>query len=211
MGKSLRALGVTLYLVLATTILIGAYIWYDPLENVNSVPNDEVILGGGKIVHLSIDDVESIFNLQYSEAYPKLFDHPFFSYLKTLHHKYGIKITLYTYALIREGKIVDIPLKNKEDFKENSDWLRIGFHWTQPEFNKSITVKDFENGYKNVEKAVYNFADSSVWSKTQRLHYFFGPDSLCNTLDNTNTLLCADDQYRKSYNLSALETTLAQE
>ena len=212
MNKYTKLLSVTLSVALGI-ILIGAYIWYDPFIKDDTVSNEVSNISrpvGGKIIHLSIDDVESLFDLQHSEKYPTLFDHPFYSYLKSMHDKYGIKITLYTYAHLGKEKIGDIPQKYKEDFKENSGWLRIGYHWIRPEFNNRITVKDFEKGYKEVEDAVYNFADSSVWSKTLRLHYFFAPDSLRNTLHNTNTLLCADDADRESYDLAPSENRLVQ-
>ncbi len=159
--------------------------------------------GNNKIAHLSIDDVESFKDLHLNaDKYDTLFDHPFFGYLHSLHCKYGAKFTLYTYSTIDSFNIKDLSLKYKKDFRNSASWLKIGYHWISKDFNHDITVCDFNDSYRNVCEAIYNFADSSNLSTTLRLHYFYAPDSLVKCLTKCTKLLCADQKGRLSYNLT---------
>ena len=163
-----------------------------------------------KVVHLSLDDVEVIGDLiRHQQDYDSLFQHPFMAFLKELHREHGVRITLYTYEYFGDGNsytsIEDMPLKYKRDFRKVSEWLRIGFHSPRAKFDSLVTVAEFRDSYSHVNKAIAQFADSSMVAFTLRLHYFFAPDSLLNALTGVRTLLCADDSSRSSYNLTPSE------
>ncbi|MDE6808546.1 MAG: hypothetical protein K2J42_00425 [Muribaculaceae bacterium] len=131
------------------------------------------------------------------------------AFLKELHREHGVRITLYTYEYFGDGNsytsIEDMPLKYKRDFRKVSEWLRIGFHSPRAKFDSLVTVAEFRDSYSHVNKAIAQFADSSMVAFTLRLHYFFAPDSLLNALTGVRTLLCADDSSRSSYNLTPSE------
>ena len=158
-----------------------------------------------KVVHLSIDDVEVFSDLiRNQNEYDSLFQHPFMAFLRDLHREHGLRITLYTYEYFsdRDTRIEDMPLKYKNDFRNASDWLRIGFHSIRPLFDSLVTVSEFEQSYSNVNSAIAQFADSSMITSTLRLHYYFASDSLLNAITGVRTLLCADENNRLSYNLT---------
>ena len=161
-----------------------------------------------KVVHLSLDDVEVFSDLiRNQNEYDSLFQHPFMAFLRDLHREHGLRITLYTYEYFsdRDTRIEDMPLKYKNDFRNASDWLRIGFHSNRPLFDSLVTVSEFEQSYNNVNSAIAQFADSSMIASTLRLHYYFAPDSLLNAMTGVRTLLCADENNRLSYNLTLSE------
>ena len=164
-----------------------------------------------RVVHLSLDDVEVFADLIGNQQdYDSLFQHPFMAFLKELHRDYGMRITLYTYAHLRNGDrqdtlLEDMPLKYKNDFRKASDWLRIGYHSNRAKFDSLVSVADFRDSYNNVNGAIAQFADSSMIASTLRFHYFFAPDSLLNALTGVKTLLCADDCKLLSYNLTTSE------
>lgn len=172
-------------------------------------PND--IEESERVVHLSLDDVEVFADLiRNQQDYDSLFQHPFMAFLQELHRDYGMRITLYTYEHLRncdrhDTLLEDMPLKYKNDFRKASDWLRIGYHSSRAEFDSLVSVADFRDSYNNLNKAIAQFADSSMIASTLRFHYFFAPDSLLNVLTGVKTLLCADDSNRLSYNLTTSE------
>lgn len=96
--------------------------------------------------------------------------------------------------------------KFKNEFVNNSNWLRIGFHWPSIKVGKDVAYESILTYFDRFQSAVLNFADSSFLSDTLRLHFFWGPDMIMNYLNKKgiNTFLTADDN-RVSYNLSKNE------
>ena len=83
-----------------------------------------------KYVHFSIDDVNPVFKdlTLNKDKYNNIFDHDFFGFLKELNEKYGTKVTLYCFYSLNGFNISDCTDKFKNDFAENSKWLKIGYH-----------------------------------------------------------------------------------
>lgn len=166
-----------------------------------------------KTIHLSIDDAECITDLIINrDTYSSIFDNPFLQYLKELHEKYGIRITLYTFSKFQNRSksqniihVSELPKEFFEEFLSNSDWLKVSFHWESMDFKKEIPANEFEKAFQEVHQTFCHSSDSSVWASAIRLHYFFAPDSLMNHLQDVKTLLCADNEERLSYNLTPHE------
>lgn len=158
-----------------------------------------------KVAHVSIDDVEAFKDLiTNANTYNSLFEQPFFAFLKKLHDEYNAAFTLYTYETFGSNgpNIASVPAKFKNEFKEASSWLRIGFHWPVPEFNTDISVENFRSAYRAANSSISRFADTAMVAETLRIHYYYGPDSLIDTLQGVRVLLCADTPGRQSYNLN---------
>lgn len=164
-----------------------------------------------RCVHLSIDDAECVFDLiENKKNYSSIFDQSFLKYIKSLHDKYGIKVSLYTFASKPQHNasnlsITDLPEKFQREFIANSHWLRVGYHWKEQDFKRTISVCEFSQSYKNVYTTFHHNVDSSAWTCTLRLHYFYAPDSLIKEMEDVKTLLCADSPGRDSYNLNSRE------
>ncbi|MCQ2286664.1 MAG: hypothetical protein MJZ76_07295 [Bacteroidales bacterium] len=150
-----------------------------------------------KPVHVSIDDCYlSLMDLYQNKSYTTIFNQPLLKELKELHEKTGAKFTLYTYASAPTDsfEIDSLSANFIEEFNENFDWLKIGFHAASPS-QKRDDIKSFADGYKRFKKF-------SKQSKTIRLHYFYANQEQINLLkqNGLTTLLSADDN-RISYSL----------
>lgn len=138
-----------------------------------------------KYAHISFDDVENVFEdiIRHETDYKSIFDNQFLSLLQEYHNKYNAKFTLYTYEKTPNYTLSDFPIKYKSEFIKNSDWLKIGFHWIEPEFNKNISIEEFYRSFNTVNNLITNFAGDSTLTTTLRFHYFYGPDSLLTSIN----------------------------
>lgn len=201
--KFIRCIGVSTFI--GIILLIQCLFMEHVLEN-------KVIRTHSKhVVHLSIDDAECIFDLIVNEnKYSSIFDQPFLNYLKTLHEEYDIKVTLYTFSDLfissKSYSVSELSQRFLSELSKNSTWLKIGYHWEGFDFNPKIIKKKFKNSFQKTYDTFHANNDSSIWSKTLRLHYFYSPDSLLECLENVRTLLCADTKGRQSYDLTINES-----
>ena len=87
--------------------------------------------GKGKI-HFSIDDFFTAFIdlTENRKEYSSLFEQPVFSFFKRLHQDYQAVFSCFCFY--EEGKdgrnLAQVTDVFREEFQENSDWLRFGFH-----------------------------------------------------------------------------------
>ena len=133
-----------------------------------------------KVVHISFDDVEDVFNdiISHETEYTSIFDNKFLSRLREYHYKYDAKFTLYTYEKATGYNLAEFPTKYRSEFIKNSDWLKIGFHWLRPDFEKNVSVEKFSKSFFIVDSLIKNFAGDKTLTSTLRLHYFYAPDSI---------------------------------
>lgn len=162
-------------------------------------------------IHLSIDDVNtSLINL--SKSKENLFDNKLFKWLKNLHERYNLKVSLY---LQNWGDILSQIEDNAFcDFGENSDWLRLGIHTaadgTDFEFKTYIQGKN--EWEKFVTEVIRIGGTEDNIDTFPRLHRFVGNiDCLMGMRDSAKCaavgFLSADDN-RKSYYLDKNSTLL---
>lgn len=85
-------------------------------------------------IHFSVDDVINCFeNLTRNEKkYESAFDEPFFAYIKSLHEKYNVKVSLYCFYEKEGFSLKDCTEKFADNFKTSSGWLKFGFHAERP-------------------------------------------------------------------------------
>lgn len=165
-----------------------------------------------KVVHISFDDVVCVLKdlKENSCYYESIFKNTFLKELKALHDEYGACFSLYVFEEYGDFHIEDMPILYKKEFRENSDWLKFGFHSKGPDFDKNMSLSDFKTSFFNVQKAITHFADSNSLSPVLRLHYYSANDSMVNFMYQTGIvkgLLGADDN-RVSYDLSLKENEL---
>lgn len=127
------------------------------------------------MLHVSIDDVFPAL-IQASQTGRRLFDHPFFAFLRELHNQHSIEVDLY---LFYEGEVAGIPCSLQEvsdRFKlefQQSPWLRLGPHGLNtatPPYEQTLAEQQcaFDRIYSEIER----FAGSDNLSTLLRLHYF---------------------------------------
>ena len=155
-----------------------------------------------KKAHISIDDATLIFQNIYWEEYDSIFENEILGKLQELHEQYGIKVTLYVFEELEEFAIWDMPLEYKKEFRENADWLQIGFH-SIADSAPETWEKDFEEEYSKTESAIIRFAGEKSVAKVLRLHYWYATDEMVACLQEAGVtgLLCSDSGV-PSYNLT---------
>lgn len=152
-------------------------------------------------IHLSIDDV--IFSLQELSVkkYKSIFFHPFYATLRRLHKRYGCVFSLYIFAQKDGFSIEDMSCQYREEFLDNSNWIRFGYHGESAEKTSDLLYQ-----YTRINKAVERFSGQSITCETLRLHGFKATHDEIAILkaNGVKCLLCADDN-RVSYDLPGKE------
>lgn len=109
-----------------------------------------------------------------------LFENPFMNMLKTAHDKCGLKVQLnlfyrtdsfYGYD---EFSLADVTDSYKDEFIENSDWLKFAFHALEefPDYpHISATYEDTKKLFSMIEKEVFRFAGKNSFSYTVCPHW----------------------------------------
>ena len=155
-----------------------------------------------KKCHLSIDDVSScLINLSTkSDSYKSLFEEPFFGFLLKLHNSYRASFTLYAY----EDLCVDVPDTWKEEFYNNSDWLKLGFHAISKKCHpKDVSFDTFKASFQHFCEEIKRFAGYETIAYTIRLDYYYANYSWVPFLHNQGVaVLLSSDDGRVSYGLS---------
>ena len=123
-------------------------------------------------IHLSFDDVSLCFGNLKDGSYVSLFDEPFFARLKQLHDAYGARFSLYTYNSV----LSTVPDIYANEFFDNSDWLKIGFHSSSG--GLSLADATYAQGYAYWNDFVANVericGTSDCVDRVPRLEYFSG-------------------------------------
>lgn len=167
-------------------------------------------------VHFSIDDVFGCFNwlAKNENNVSSIFDSYVLSFAKQIHEMFGVNVSLYCMYTNGEKCLADIPDKWKNEFQENSEWLKMGFHAYKSDSCYSDTkIEDFECEY---DKVLYELSritgGKDSLTDAIRLHYFAGNDIVIKVLaqKGIRCLFCADD-LRGSYNLTSDEEKMLRE
>lgn len=155
-----------------------------------------------KKAHISVDDATLIFQDICRQQYESIFENEILNRLQNLHERNGIKVTLYVFEKMDEFAIWDMPIKYKREFRENADWLQIGFHSITDGLPETWTT-DFAEEYSKTESAIMRFAGEKSLAKVLRLHYWYATDEMVMDLQQAGVsgLLCSDSG-ALSYNLT---------
>ena len=178
---------------------------------INEYPNFE-IKNSKKYMHISFDDFCTPFQdiTTNAETYTSIFDNSFFSYLKRLHDIYGCVFSCYCYLTNETYDIENVTNKFTSEFKENSSWLKFGFHSRNTSINYANETS--ENATADYNKFITNIiricGTYEAVDVIPRLHNFAGnTDSLIAMRDcecGIKGVLGADDT-RQNYNLSSAD------
>lgn len=157
-------------------------------------------------VHLSLDDCSSCFNHLVTQSYTSLFDEPLFNYLKNLHEKYNICVSLYVFT----DNFNVVSNIYATEFKANSNWLKIGYHALNNTDNlNSVSYTEAQERYNNfINNAIRICGTNDIIDRFPRLANYVAPSYCINGLIKANNgiigLLSADDD-RLSYDLETDE------
>ena len=107
------------------------------------------------------------------ELAESIFCHPYMALYKKLHEKYGVKIQLNLFYRCDGFTLSDMTDRYKDEWEENSDWLKLSFH---SDFENVTPYKD--SGYSEVfdhcqavHREILRFAGEKSLGKTTTIHY----------------------------------------
>lgn len=178
----------------------------DEIQNARILSLEENKESGYPILHFSIDDVIEIFKdlTKHADTYDSIFDNGTLCYLKDLHDKYGMKVTLYCFYDFSGFNLSECTDKFANEFLENGDWLMFGFHAHNAESYTDTDVTSMRDEYMLLAEELHRitgFKEEDL-SKTLRLDRFAGTKQQLAMLEQdfgVRSFLTADDEERKSY------------
>lgn len=172
---------------------------------------DEGIDSEKKLAHLSFDDVADIFLdlTEKEDVYDSIFENKTLGWMKDLHDKYGALISCYVYYQSEGFCLKDCTTKFRQEFIDNRDWLRFGFHSLEPGkvYGKSDDSDIIEDYHKTMV-CLQNIVGKAT--SVIRVHYYQASEHevrelMADELVPVTGLLCADDS-RRSYYLDDVDS-----
>lgn len=129
---------------------------------------------GYKKYRISLDDnIWFLQNLtENKDVYKSMFEDPYLAFIKSIHDKYGSKfhVNIY-YETPRHGgfNLTQMTDKYKDEWKANSDWLRLSFHANADRPDRPYWHATYEQAYfemERVHKEILRFAGEEAFAKT---------------------------------------------
>lgn len=170
----------------------------------------------GKKVHLSFDDCYMCLRdiSVDSTKHISIFDNSFLGELRSMHESTGAKFTLYIYEQADGFNIKNVPAKFISELRENSEWLKIGYHAKNPTLTKDSIAEYsvFSESFTAVDSALISKSIGGGKTTTLRLHFYFAtPKETVFLKDKGITRLLSADDDRISYSLSEYENNILKE
>lgn len=169
--------------------------------------NSENNYKANSFVHFSIDDCINVFydldNKQ--EKYNSIFDNKLLKYLKKLNTEYGCKFSLYVFEKNDVFDIENCTTKYKEEFEENSDWLKFGFHALSGNSDYNHDSENIEKDYNTVINNLTKIVGKNSITNTFRMEKFLLNKENARKLKEQigeYSLLGADTENRLDYYLT---------
>lgn len=90
---------------------------------------EEYLTDEHKYFHLSFDDVLNVFqDITLHEEYESIFENNTLEWFKELHDQYGVVISCYVFYENDNFSLAQCTDRYHQEFEDNADWLRFGFH-----------------------------------------------------------------------------------
>jgi hypothetical protein len=160
-------------------------------------------------IHISFDDVIDIFVdlTRNKETYLSLFDNAVLSYFRDLHELYGAVISCYCYYEDKNKNfdLTMVPDIWKDEFSENSSWLKFGFHTRNESvrYDQAPPEEAADDYNRYIAEMLRITGNSESIDRAPRLHYFAGTLECIEAMKNTHLgllgVLGADDDRRSYY------------
>lgn len=105
-------------------------------------------------------------------TYRSMFDHPYLSLLKSIHDKYDSKFHLNIYYETPRHNgfnLTQMTDRYKDEWKANSDWLRLSFHANADKPDRPYIHATYEQAYfemERVNREIVRFAGKEAFANT---------------------------------------------
>ena len=164
--------------------------------------------------HFSLDDIGRIMRTISLSNLTSIFDNEMFAFLKNMHEKYGLCITLNLfYSIVVDGNtwtLASFPNTFYNELQNNSSWLKFSFHGGDEsiryneESNNSAAIAACNNTLNEISR----FAGEASIDYMMRPTFFSGNKSLWVFLRDAGNLfgcLTADDARENNCGLTSIE------
>ncbi len=131
-------------------------------------------------LHFSVDDVFGCLHDAFTGAYASPFAQPTFAYLRDLHERYGLCVSLYCFAedaAVTGWRLAHADERFAAEFAAAASWLRFGFHALNAGTRYSAGATSAEAArahHDEVTAATARFATPAALDRAPRLHYYTG-------------------------------------
>lgn len=140
-----------------------------------------------------------------------IFSHPYPAMYKRLHDELGVKVQLNLFYRAEDFDLSEMTDKFKDEWRENSDWLKLSFH-SDIENIRPYEFSPYGEVYGHcqaVHREIIRFASEASLGKTTTVHYCrTTPDGTRALYDNGIRGLLGlygdDDHPRASYSLDEI-------
>lgn len=128
-------------------------------------------------------------------------------YAKELHDLYGTKVTFYCFYEFSNIRLKNITSQYRQEFEENSDWLKFGFHAYDAvrEYNSSSSQYDIDKDYLTVMTELERIVGKQSITTKLRLEKFSLNEENAKKLRTygVNVLFGSDSLEKSSYYLNS--------
>jgi len=151
------------------------------------------------------DTIEAFEWLQRNEnTAESIFDAESFRILKQLHESYGIGVSCFCFYRRGDFTLAEVPGRWREEFQENSGWLRFGFHGydERSNYNELSGEQAAEDFDLTTRELVRITGGGGCMTPALRLHFCSGNEAVTAALAarGIKRLFCGDDK-RINYGL----------
>lgn len=157
------------------------------------------------MIHMSIDDSLGVLKDITESNYKSIFENEELAKFKRFHDKYGMVISLYFFYEQDNFNLSLVTDRYRDEFKENSDWLKLGFHAYNFERNyNEIKLKEAVLDYDLCMKELIRITGSDrCIDAFPRIHFFAGNSEVLGAWKNGEIelrgVLSADDDRATYY------------
>jgi len=109
-----------------------------------------------------------------SSRYKSIFENPYMSFLREVHDTYGTKIHINIYYQTEGFNLSQMTDKFRDEWRNNSDWLRLSFHALQNDPDKPYITAGYEEVKRDcamVKAQIRRFAGEELMGPVTTLHW----------------------------------------
>lgn len=168
-------------------------------------------------IHISYDDcIRCLYDIdRNADTYTSIFDNNFLSSLKIMHLNYGAVFTLNLFGDYNAGswELSNMTNKFKNEFAENSDWLKFSVHWlVAGVYPDTLTDEEIVSGYREMTDRIIAFSSLNNVDRMIRPSYFSLNKSAQIALKSSNALfdgcLTSDDSRTNDCGMTSTERSV---
>ncbi len=108
------------------------------------------------------------------DAYRSLFDHWYLAFWRQMHEQFGAKIHFNIYYQTDGFDLTEMPAKWRDEWEENSEWLRLSFHALADKPDRpyrNATYTQMAHDFDLVMGHIRRFAGNEVTSRATTVHW----------------------------------------